>query len=181
MPLAARQEGGRCGQRPKRGEDPMSTSAHTRILVVILAALALAACPGKKGKKPDETPAVYWVSPTGLDANPGTQSSPFKTISYALRVATRSGTTVHVAPGTYTSGETFPITVPAGVLLIGDEPNKGGGSTPTRIVGGGGQAPGATAGFGVALLPGAGSTVAGVTITNDNPALSGRHGGLPST
>src|SRR6266446_2272161 len=153
----------------------MSTSAYTRILVVILAALALAACPGKKGKKPDETPAVYYVSPAGSDGNPGTRSSPFKTISYALRVATRSGTTVQVDPGTYNvaNSETFPITVPAGVLLIGNETSKGGG---TSIVGGGGQAPGATAGFGVAILPRAGSTIAGFTITNDNPALSGRYG-----
>jgi len=158
----------------------MKTSAYTRILVVILAALALAACPGKKVKKPDEAPAVYYVSPAGLDSNPGTQASPFKTITHAMRVATRSGSTVHVAPGTYNvaNNETFPITVPAGVLLIGDddETRKGGGSTPTSIVGGGGQAPGATAGFGVALLPGAGSTIAGFTITNDNPALSGRYG-----
>src|SRR5258706_6075361 len=102
MPLAPRQEGGRCGQYPKRGEDPMSTSAYTRILVVILAALALAACPEKKVKKHDETPTAYWVSPAGSDTtNPGTEASPFKTITYALRVATRSGTTVHVAPGTY--------------------------------------------------------------------------------
>src|SRR2546425_944214 len=153
----------------------MSTSAYTRILVVILAALALAACPGKKGKKPDETPAVYYVSPAGSDGNPGTRSSPFKTISYAVRVATRSGTTVQVDPGTYNvaNSETFPITVPAGVLLIGNETSKGGG---TSIVGGGGQAPGATAGFGVAILPRAGSTIAGFTITNDNPALSGRYG-----
>src|SRR5437773_6595184 len=154
MPLAERQEGGRCAT-PKKGEYPMSTSAYTRIFVVILAALALAACPGKKVKKADETPTVYWVSPAGSDTtNPGTQATPFKTITYALRVATRSGTTVRVSAGTYSvaNGETFPITVPAGVLLIGDddETRKGGGSTPTRIVGGGGQAPGATAGFGVA-------------------------------
>jgi len=155
----------------------MKTSAYTRILVVILAALALAACPGKKGKHNDD-PEIYYVSAVGSDNNPGTQGSPFKTITHALRVATRSGSTVRVAPGTYNvaHGESFPITVPAGVLLIGDETNKGGGSTPTSIVGGGGQAPGATAGYGVALLTGAGSTIAGFTITNDNPALSGRFG-----
>jgi len=155
----------------------MKTSAYTRILVVILAALALAACPGKKGKHNDD-PEIYYVSAVGSDNNPGTQGSPFKTITHALRVATRSGSTVRVAPGTYNvaHGESFPITVPAGVLLIGDETNKGGGSTPTSIVGGGGQAPGATAGYGVALLTGAGSTIAGFTITNDNPALSGRYG-----
>ena len=155
----------------------MKTSAYTRNLVVILAALALAACPGKKGKHNDD-PEIYYVSAVGSDNNPGTQGSPFKTITHALRVATRSSSTVRVAPGTYNvaHGESFPITVPAGVLLIGDETNKGGGSTPTSIVGGGGQAPGATAGYGVALLTGAGSTIAGFTITNDNPALSGRFG-----
>jgi nitrous oxidase accessory protein NosD len=156
----------------------MSTSAYTRIPVIVLAALALAACPFKKEKRHDD-PAIYYVSASaGLDTNPGTQGSPFKTITHAMRVATRSGATVQVDPGAYNvaNGETFPITVPAGVLLIGDEGHKGGGSTPTSIVGGGGQAPGATAGVGVALLPGAGSTIAGFKITNDNPALSGRYG-----
>src|SRR5882762_5692679 len=160
MPLTAMRQVGRFAATPKRGEDPMSTSAYTRLSVIILAALALAACPEKKVKKHDETPTAYWVSPAGSDTtNPGTEASPFKTITYALRVATRSGTTVHVSAGTYNvaNGEAFPITVPAGVLLIGNEGNNGGG---TSIVGGGGQ-PGATAGVGVALLPGAGSTIAG--------------------
>jgi len=153
----------------------MSTSAYGRIPVIILAALALAACPFKKDKKHDE-PAVYWVNASvGLDTNSGTQTSQFKTITYAMKVAKRSGSTVHVAPGAYNvaNGENFPIMVPAGVLLIGNEDTKGSG---TSIVGGGGQAPGATAGVGIALLPGAGSTIAGFTITNDNPALSGRYG-----
>src|SRR5258708_36032249 len=156
----------------------MSTSAYTRIPVIILAALALAACPFQKEKRHDD-PAVYYVNAlAGLNTNSGTQISPFKTISYALSVAKRSGSTVHVLPGAYNvaNGEVFPITVPAGVLLIGEETNKGGGSPPASIVGGGGQAPGATAGVGVALLPGAGSTIAGFTITNNNPALSGRYG-----
>ena len=153
----------------------MSTSAYTRIPVIVLAALALAACPFKKEKKHDD-PAIYYVSTSGVDTNAGTQSSPFKTITHAMRVATRSGTTVRVSPGTYSSGETFPITVPAGVLLIGDETNKGGGSAPTSIVGGG-LAPGATAGsVGVAVLPGAGSTIAGFTITNDNGTFTERRG-----
>src|SRR5207302_6710824 len=54
--------------------------------------------------------------------------------------------------------------VPAGVLLIGDEANKGAGSSPTTIFGGG-SAP-AFPGVSVALLPGTGSTIAGFTITN---------------
>src|SRR6266581_689676 len=159
----------------QRGEDPMSTSAYGRIPVIILAALALAACPFKKDKKHDE-PAVYWVSASdGSDRNPGTQNSKFKRLTHAMSVAIRSGTTVHVAPGTYSDDEIFPIIVPAGVLLIGDETNQGGGSTPTIILGGGlapGSAPGAV---GVAVLPGAGSTVAGFTITN-NASFTDRRG-----
>src|SRR6267378_1737277 len=129
MPLTAMRQVGRFAATPKRGEDPMSTSAYTRLSVIILAALALAACPGKK-----VAPSIYYVNAsTGSDTNNnGTQSSsPFKTIRKAMSVATRSGTTVQVAAGLYdvANGETFPITVPAGVLLIGDEVNKGAGVT----------------------------------------------------
>src|SRR5437879_2400919 len=137
----------------------MSTSAYTRILVVILAALALAACPGKKDKHHDDdedgnaaAPNFYVNAPTGSDTNRGTQASPFKTITHAMSLS-KSGSTVQVAPGTYdvANREIFPITVPAGVLLIGDEFNKGGGISPTSIVGGG-LAPGSVAGtVGVAL------------------------------
>src|SRR6267378_4510916 len=162
----------------------MSTSAYTRIPVIILAALALAACPGKKNKKQeegqhdDQNPSIYYVSASaGLDTNPGTQISKFKTITHAMSVATRSGSTVNVAPGIYdtpNNNEAFPITVPAGVLLIGDETNKGGGSTPTSIVGGG-PVSGFAATVGVTLLPGAGSTIAGFTITN-NSSFTDRRG-----
>src|SRR5207249_4783754 len=99
MPLTAMREVGRFAATHKRGEDPMSTSAYTRIPVIILAALALAACPFKKEKRHDD-PAVYYVSASaGVDTNPGTPGSPFKTITHALSVAKRSGSTVHVAPG----------------------------------------------------------------------------------
>jgi hypothetical protein len=117
---------------------------------------------------------------TGSDANPGTLALPFKTITHAMSVAT-SGTTVQVAPGIYdtmsqSTPEVFPITVPDGVLLIGDEANKGGGSTPTSIYGGG-LAPGSAPGMvGVALVPGTGSTIAGFTITNDDPSFAVRRG-----
>jgi hypothetical protein len=47
-----------------------------------------------------ETRTLY-VSPTGDDSNPGTQAAPFKTIEKASNNAT-PGTTVRVAPGTYT-------------------------------------------------------------------------------
>jgi len=157
----------------------MNTSAYTRIPVIVLAALALAACPFKKDKKHDESPSVYYVSASdGSDTNPGTQNSKFKRLTHAMSVATRSGTTVHVAPGTYSSDEIFPIIVPAGVLLIGDEPTKGAGTPgstlPTSIVGGG-QVPASPVGTSATLLPGAGSTIAGFTITN-NGSFSVRRG-----
>src|SRR6267378_1282182 len=84
MPLTAMREVGRFAATHERGEDPMSTSAYTRIPVIILAALALAACPWKKDKKHDETPAVYYVSASaGSDTNPGTQNSQFKRLTHA--------------------------------------------------------------------------------------------------
>lgn len=62
----------------------------------------------------------YVNGSTGLDTNPGTSGSPFKTITHAVAV-TVSGDTISVAAGTYnpTLGESFPITVPSGVQLIG--------------------------------------------------------------
>jgi hypothetical protein len=42
----------------------------------------------------------YWVGPTGLDSNPGTQALPFQTINLAQTFAV-AGTTIWVLPGTY--------------------------------------------------------------------------------
>ena len=178
VPLTAKQEVGRFASTQKGG-GPMSTSAYGRIPVIILAALALAACPFEKDKRHNE-PAVYYVSASdGSDTNPGTKNLKFKKITYALSVALRSGTTVHVAPGTYSDDEIFPIIVPAGVLLIGDEDTKGAGTpgvtSPTSIVGGGPASGPAPGDVGVAVLPGAGSTVAGFTITN-NGSFTDRRG-----
>ncbi len=49
------------------------------------------------------TPYNFYVSPNGNDAASGSRSAPFKTLARAAR-ATRAGTTVWVAPGTYTGG-----------------------------------------------------------------------------
>src|SRR5690242_15407474 len=156
----------------------MKTFAYTRIPFILLAVLALAACPKDKHHHDDPPPVttpppspIFYVNAgTGLDTNPGTQASPFKTITHALTVATTSGSTVNVAPGLYdvvNNGETFPITVPAGVLLIGDETNKGAGTpTATSIVGKGTPPAGFNATT-VTVIPGTGSTVAGFTITSD--------------
>jgi uncharacterized repeat protein (TIGR02543 family) len=97
---------------------------------------------------------VFVDAVSGSDTNPGTSASPFKTITHALTFASVSGDQVNVKPGTYdtTNGETFPLQVPAGVILIGDEPNRGNGTIPTKISGG-------------AVTLGAGSTIAGFFAT----------------
>uniref|UniRef100_UPI0010BFE06F DUF4214 domain-containing protein n=1 Tax=Massilia sp. HP4 TaxID=2562316 RepID=UPI0010BFE06F len=50
------------------------------------------------------TPNNYYVSPNGSDSAAGTKAAPFKTLARAAQVATKAGTTVFVAPGTYAGG-----------------------------------------------------------------------------
>jgi len=47
------------------------------------------------------TGSVYYVSPTGNDANPGTATAPFKTFAKANSVLT-AGSTLNIYAGTYT-------------------------------------------------------------------------------
>ncbi len=70
-----------------------------------------------------------YVSPTtGNNSNSGSQQAPFKTITQALKQAA-SGTKIHLCEGNYnvTSGEIFPLIVPFGVTIIGNENTKGKG------------------------------------------------------
>ena len=60
---------------------------------------------------------ILYVATNGSDSNSGSFTAPFLTIKAAMAAAT-SGTSVHVAPGTYT--EVCPITIPANVALMGD-------------------------------------------------------------
>lgn len=53
------------------------------------------------------TPATtinYYVAPTGSDSAAGTKAAPFKTLARAAKAATKAGTTVWVAPGSYAGG-----------------------------------------------------------------------------
>ncbi|WP_068819262.1 S-layer homology domain-containing protein [Phormidesmis priestleyi] len=82
------------------------------------------------------TSPILYVNPTsGSDSAAGSQSAPFKTIARALQQV-RSGTTIQLASGTYStaSGETFPLFIPSGVTVLGNESNKGNG---IQITGGG--------------------------------------------
>lgn len=68
---------------------------------------------------PTEVPNVLYVAKSGNDTNNNGRSltQPFLTIKAALAVAS-SGTTVFVKSGDYT--EDNPITIPAGVAVVGD-------------------------------------------------------------
>ncbi len=61
--------------------------------------------PGPVPPTPAPSGTQYYVSPSGNDGNSGSASSPWATIGHAGGVA-GAGSTVHVAPGTYTMGET---------------------------------------------------------------------------
>ncbi|MDN4040019.1 DUF1565 domain-containing protein [Massilia sp. YIM B02443] len=50
------------------------------------------------------TPYNYYVAPNGSDTAAGTKAAPFKTLARAAKAATKAGTTVWVAPGTYAGG-----------------------------------------------------------------------------
>jgi len=109
---------------------------------------------------------VYVDAVHGSDSSDGSAGSPFRTITKAATVAAANTcvTTIRVAEGTYDAalGEAFPITVPAGVALVGDEPNKGAASGAEVFVHGLGsyRLP-----LWATLLMSSGSTLAGLEIT----------------
>lgn len=133
--------------------------------------------------------SVYYVDAlAGDDSNPGTSLAPYRTITYAV---SQPGKTIYVAPGTYDEalGETFPIKIPVGMNLIGNESGKGieteqnSGYTgaginpnegPTLILGGGLIAPGSSTNYTTLTLRN-NSTIAGFTITNPKPLYSGNN------
>ncbi|MBK1988870.1 DUF1565 domain-containing protein [Sphaerospermopsis aphanizomenoides BCCUSP55] len=112
---------------------------------------------------------VIYVNPViGKDNNSygATAEAPYKTISFALSQA-RSSTVIKLAPGSYTkdTGETFPLLLKPGVILLGDESLKGQG---TVIIGGGYYTSRTFARQDITILAENNSTVSGVTVTNPN-------------
>lgn len=57
--------------------------------------------------------SYFYVSPSGNDANPGTQDEPFRTVQYALNQA-EPGTTVYLRAGVYNEWIAFPRSGEAG-------------------------------------------------------------------
>ncbi|WP_445316034.1 DUF1565 domain-containing protein [Microcoleus vaginatus] len=109
--------------------------------------------------------ATLYVNPqTGSDSAAGTQSAPFKTIARAIARAA-SGSTIELAPGIYSaaSGEKFPLEIPSGVKVIGNETNKGRG---ILIQGSGKFVSPTAAGQNITILLATNSELRGVTVTN---------------
>lgn len=116
---------------------------------------------------------VLYVNPaTGSDTTlGGTQRAPFKTITFALNQA-QPGEVVQLAPGTYSAstGEVFPLMVPEGVTLRGDEVAEG---KNTIIQGGGSFISPSFARQNAALRTQSNSAIVGVTVTNGNTRGTG--------
>ncbi|MDM9380292.1 DUF1565 domain-containing protein [Chlorogloeopsis sp. ULAP01] len=108
---------------------------------------------------------TIYVNPgIGNDTAVGSQQAPLKTITQALKKAT-SGTQIQLADGTYNavSGEVFPLSVPGGVSIIGNEANKGSG---IFIEGSGEYLSRTFARQNVTFVFANGSQLQGVTVTN---------------
>jgi parallel beta-helix repeat protein len=109
--------------------------------------------------------SMFYVNPSmGNDNADGTQANPYRTITRALRQAT-TGTRIQLSAGTYSvsSGEIFPLVVPPGVSLLGNESNKGN----SIVIDGNGEY--VSPSFGsqnVAVRLENGSQLRGITITN---------------
>ncbi len=136
--------------------------------IVGIALIFLSACGGNNSAATNNNSTIiaadYYVDAvSGDDANSGSETSPFKTIGKALSVVV-SGNLIQVQPGTYdvANGESFPLTIPDGVGLRGDENNKGNGTTATLIEGND-VVPSTTTS--AALISGQGSSISGFSIS----------------
>ncbi len=107
---------------------------------------------------------IYVNPGIGSDDTAGNQFNPYKTIAHALTQAV-SGSTIHLADGNYnaTSGETFPLSIPAGVKVIGNEANKG---SKILIEGSGNYLSRTFAGQNVTFVMGNNTQLLGVTVTS---------------
>lgn len=113
---------------------------------------------------------VYVNPQSGADSAGAGQSqgSAFRTISYALQQAD-SGTLIQLAPGQYT-GENFPLQLKAGVILKGNESQKGQG---VEITGGGDYRSPVFGMQSATVVAAPNSQIIGVTITNPNTRGTG--------
>jgi parallel beta-helix repeat protein len=116
---------------------------------------------------------VIYVNPNqGRDGEGGgTQDAPYRTITYALQTA-QPGTVIQLTPGTYSpeTGEVFPILIPDGVILKGDDTTQG---QNILIFGGGNFVSPTFARQNATLRTAGNSQITGVTLTNPNTRGTG--------
>lgn len=117
---------------------------------------------------------VLYVNPflgTDTTAAGRTENAPYRTISYALLQA-KAGNVIQLARGSYStqSGEVFPLTLPAGVMLRGEEAEKG---QTVVIIGGGTYVSPTFARQNVTLRAVGNSDIRGVAFTNPNTRGTG--------
>jgi hypothetical protein len=110
--------------------------------------------------------ATLYVNPVvGNDSDSGTRLNPYKTLTRALRETTTSNKIIWLAAGTYStaSGEVFPLIIPSGVMVVGNEATKGQGI----VISGSGEYQSSSFGVqNITLLLLSESQLMGVTITN---------------
>ncbi|ADI63089.1 DUF1565 domain-containing protein [Trichormus azollae] len=152
----------------------LSLGASLTALLVIASSSMLLTSQVNAGSPPTviaQIPAsatVIYVNPViGQDSSSAgiTPEAPYKTITFALSQA-KSNTVIKLAPGTYTkdTGETFPLLLKLGVILVGNESIKGQG---TVIIGGGHYISRTFARQDITILA-ENTTIAGITVTNPN-------------
>lgn len=108
---------------------------------------------------------LIYVNPTiGSDSNSGSQQAPLKTITQALKQSA-SGTKIQLVPDNYnaSTGEIFPLVVPFGVTIIGNEQDKGNG---ILINGSGKHFSRIFGGQNVTFVLNSGVQLRGITVTN---------------
>ncbi|UBF28503.1 DUF1565 domain-containing protein [Kovacikia minuta CCNUW1] len=111
---------------------------------------------------------VIYVNPgAGTDTSgAGSQARPYRSITYALQYA-QPGTVVQLERGSYIqeTGEVFPIRIPPGVILRGEEASKG---QTVAIIGGGIFISPTFARQNVTILAGKDSDIRGISVLNPN-------------
>ncbi|AFZ04124.1 S-layer homology domain-containing protein [Calothrix sp. PCC 6303] len=116
--------------------------------------------------------ATIYVNPaTGNDANAGSRLAPLKTITQALKITTTPAI-IQLSLGTYSkaNGDRFPLVIPEGVILLGNEATKGQGI----LISGGGEYNSSTFGIqNMALMLLDDASLLGVTVTNSTAKGTG--------
>ncbi|MBN3963209.1 DUF1565 domain-containing protein [Nostoc sp. NMS8] len=113
---------------------------------------------------------TLYVNPlTGNDTNTGSRLSPFKSLTRALKL-TKIQTIIHLESGNYSaaSGEMFPLVIPGGTTVVGNEAKKG----AEIVIYGSGEYQSLSFGMqNITLLLVDNACVLGVTVTN--PSVKG--------